>query len=226
MSKLILFVFFALIASSYARVKTSELESKIESHKNEKVFNRRINVDTNPRYMNFESKSDNNAKHSFYFKVEATAAGLLTKYKVHMNDTQKHENTRIMFHKVFTFLPTNSTNPVYTNEPMENVINLRKEDFTNLVCVTNSDHQTCRISTKSNTMTLQVDFSNVPFKKEFNNTNHQVFPTDVKITVLFNFTVPENHSIGLVTRFKTESPHLHEEDHKLYLDNKEVETGK
>ncbi len=224
MSKFILFAFCALIASSYARVKSTDLEHNIESHKDAPVFNRRLQLESNRESMNFESKGNNNDKQSFYFKVETTDAGLLVKYKVQMNDTRSHENTRIMFHKVFTFMPNDLTAPMYTNETMENVINLRKTDFTDLVCQT-LEHQTCRISTKNKAMTLQVDFSNVPFKKQFNNTEHQVFPTDIKMTVLFNFTVPTNHSIGLVTRFKTESPHIHEKEHELYVNNKEVETG-
>jgi hypothetical protein len=225
MSKLFVLLCCALIASSYAqRTKSKDLETNIESHKNAPVFNRQLHQESKPESMNFESKGDNNAKHSFYFKVEKTDAGLLIKYKVQMNDTRAHENTRIMFHKVFTFMPNDLTVPMYTNETMENVVNLRKTDFANLVCQT-LEHQTCYISTKNQKMTLQVDFSNVPFKKQFNNTEHQVFPTDIKITVLFNFTVPTNHSIGLITRFKTESPHLHEKEHELYENNKEVETG-
>ena len=99
----------------------------------------------------------------------------------------------------------------------ESLYEFKETDFDDMNCFNLTYHSSCVLSTKDSFLTVRADFNTLMYNKTFNNRTQRYFPTDIKVTVMFNtslYNFNHNDSFVLVSKIKT--------DNKHYFNNKET----
>ncbi len=186
---LALILLSALLVSTFASATESETDTRSQLSKlyqrnnqhrqenqNKRVFNRHLAHTHNKTHFEMHSDEDSNnpMKNTMGFRFQKTSSGVHLHYSV-VKDTNQTEHVRMTFRKLLS----NGTL----------LSKFGEEDFNDLVCTQVLNYNSCLLSTKNGMFGVNVDYNSVPFTKVFGNHTHQVYPTDIKVTVLLNNTM-------------------------------------
>ncbi len=181
----------ALLVSTFASASESKTDTRSQLSKlyqrnnqhsqenenqNKRVFNRQVTHNHNKTHFEMHSDEDSNnpMKNTMGFRFQKTSSGIHLHYSV-VKDTNQTEHVRMTFRKLLS----NGTL----------LSKFGEEDFNDLVCTQVLNYNSCLLSTKNGMFGVNVDYNSVPFTKVFGNHTHQVYPTDIKVTVLINNTM-------------------------------------
>lgn len=203
---LLLFTLFALSNAKLERFNDLELDDKLEKLNEKKnneygFFNRKLDTIKNRTHFEFTSMESNRLfKKNVGFKFHYSDGGIELNFNANKNSS---EYTRLVFKKI-----------MYNDETL---YEFAKTEFDDMNCVSLSEHKTCVLSTKDSFLEVRADFNTQIYTKTFNNRTQRYFPTDIKVTVMFNtslYNFNQNDSFVLVSKIKT--------DNKHYFNNKET----
>ena len=198
-------LFFTLIALSSARLEKLDdidldktVNQKINDKNGYNFFNRKLDTIKNKTHFEFVSKeSENMNKKNIGFKFMVNGDGVELNFNANKNVS---EYTRIVFKKI-----------LYNGTEL---YDFKDNLFNDMTCFNSSSYKSCFLSMKDSFMTIRADFNTELYFKSFNNKTKRYFPTDIKVTVIFNTTMHSfgnNDSFVLVSRMKT--------DNKNYFNN-------